>query len=41
MMVSLSVFIVFCIVSFLLGGVVALAIFCCLVMAGKEDTKNE
>jgi hypothetical protein len=40
-MVSMSVFIVFCIVAFMLGGVVAFAIFCCLIMASKGDEPNE
>ena len=36
-MVDIAVCLVFCIIAFIVGGLVAFCILCCLVMAGKES----
>ena len=38
-MVDIAVCLVFCIISFILGGLVAFGLLCCLIMASKGGEK--
>ena len=40
-MVSMTVFIVFCVIAFLVGGVAGFTLLACLIMASKGDEPNE